>query len=199
LGSDLPSLWAQQGLFLFVVPLVCGARFPIDRFDSINLAVVVIGIATIAVVVAAHIHAVYRNTHPFKEGRNFYHSSSAELTRRWHEVSEGPLPTVSGTDALAFATAFYSPDHPEFLHTWDPPDSWAPSPATLKRGWGAMCFSDETECIARMNRTAPTSGFVRSEFTVQSALLGLPGATRQVTALIVPPLNEENHPVGGPK
>jgi hypothetical protein len=187
LGSDLPSLWALQGLFLFVVPMVCAARFPVARFELVNLAVVVIGIATIAVVVAAPVHAIYRNAHAFKEGRNFYRSSAAELTRRWHEVSDRPLPTVSGTDALAFATAFYSPEHPEFLHTWDPPDSWVPSQATLKRGWAAMCFSDETDCIAWMNRTTPPSGFVRSEFTVQSALLGYPGATRQVTALIVPP------------
>jgi hypothetical protein len=199
LRTDLPSLWAWQGLFLFVVLIVCGARFPIERFYSVNLAVMVLAIATITVVVAAPIHAIYRNTHPFKEGRNFYRSSSAELTRRWHQLSGRPLPLVSGTDALAFATAFYSPEHPEFLHTWDPPDSWAPSQTTLSQGWAAMCFSDEKDCMAWMNRTAPSSGFVRSEFSVQSALLGVPGATRQVTALMVPPDNEQNDPLTGPK
>jgi 4-amino-4-deoxy-L-arabinose transferase-like glycosyltransferase len=187
LGSDLPSLWALQGLFLFVVLIVCGTRFPIQRFYSVNLAVMVLGMAAIAVVVAAPIHAIYRNTHPFKEGRNFYRQSSAELTRQWHGLSDAPLPLVSGTDALAFATVFYSPEHPEYVHTWDPGDSWAPSLANLKRGWAAMCFSDEISCITWMANHTPPSGFVRSEFSVQSVLMGLPGATRQVTALILPP------------
>ena len=30
MGTDLPSLWALQGLFLFVVLIVCGTRYP-DR------------------------------------------------------------------------------------------------------------------------------------------------------------------------
>jgi Dolichyl-phosphate-mannose-protein mannosyltransferase len=201
LGSDLPSLWALQGLFLFVVPVVCGARFPIERFYSVNLAVMVFAIAAVAVIVAAPIHAVDRNNHPFKEGRNFYRSSSAELTRRWHELSDRPLPLVSGSEALAFAAALYSPDHPEYQHVWHAGDMWGPMPsqATLERGWGAMCFSDEEECITWMNMVAPISRSVRSEFTVQSRLMGLAGATRQVTALIVPPFNEENRPVSGSK
>jgi len=199
LTTDLPSLWAWQGLFLFVVLIVCGARFSVERFYSVNLAVMVLGMATIAVVVVAPIHAIYRNTHPFKEGRNFYRSSSAELTRRWHELSDEPLPLVSGSEALAFATAFYSPDHPKYWHVWHPGDIWGPTPpqAVLERGWAAMCFSDEEICIAWMDMTAPPARSVRSEFTVRSTLMGLPGATRQVTALIVPP--DMNDPVTGPK
>jgi 4-amino-4-deoxy-L-arabinose transferase-like glycosyltransferase len=200
LRTDLPSLWAWQGLFLFVVLMVCGAGFPVERFYSVNLAALVLGIAVIAVVVVAPIHAIYRNTHPFKEGRNFYRSSSAELTRRWHELSGRPLPLVSGSEALAFAAAFYSPDHPEYRHVWYPGDIWAPLPpaAILKRGWGAMCFSDEADCIAWLGMAAPASRSVRSEFTVQSTLMGMAGATRQVTALIVSPENEEDS-VGGPR
>jgi hypothetical protein len=199
LGSDLPSLWALQGLFLFVIPVVCGSRFPIERFYSINLAVMVFGIATIAVLVAAPIHAIYRNTHPFNEGRNFYQASVAELARRWHDVTNQPLPLVSGSDPLAFATAFYSPEHPEYRFAWNPQDSWAPSQVTLRRGWAAICFSDETGSLQFMERTAVPFRFVRSEFTVQSSLMGLPGVTRQVTVLIVPPDSEENHLVSGSK
>jgi hypothetical protein len=190
LGSDLPSLWAFQGLFIFVVLPVCGARFPIKRFYSVNLAVIVLGMGVIAVVIAAPVHAIYRNTHPFKEGRNFYRQSSAELTRQWHEFSDAPLPLVSGADALAFATVFYSLEHPELRLRWDPHDAWPPSQAILNRGWGAMCFSDDAGCIVWMNWAAPLSGFVRSEFNVKSTLMGLPGATRKVTALIVPPAKE---------
>jgi 4-amino-4-deoxy-L-arabinose transferase-like glycosyltransferase len=201
LRTGLPSLWAWQGLFLFVVLMVCGARFPIERFYAVNLFAIVLGIAVIAIVVVAPIHAIYRNTHPFKEGRNFYRSSSAELTRRWHQLSNRPLPLVSGADALAFAAAFYSPDHPQYHHVWYPGDRWAPMPpaALLKQGWAAMCFSDEADCIVWLGMAAPASGSVRFQFTVQSTLMGVPGATRQVTALIVPPDNEEDRSAGGPQ
>jgi hypothetical protein len=104
-------------------------------------------------------------------------------------LSDRPLPLVSGSGALAFAAAFYSPDHPEYRHVWYPGDIWAPipPPATLKRGWAAMCFSDEEDCIAWLGMAAPASRSVRSEFTVQSTLMGMAGATRKITALIVPP------------
>jgi hypothetical protein len=190
LGSDLPSVWALQGLFLFVVPVVCGARFSVERFYSVNLTVIVLGVAALAVLVAAPLHAVYRNTHPFHEGRNFYRSSAIELMRQWRELSDHPLPLISGDEALAFAVPFYSADHPVYKRAWDPPDT--PAPAILKNGWAAICFSDDKGCIAFLDRNTPQVRVVgvrvvRSEFSVQSSLLGAPGATRKVTALMLPP------------
>lgn len=185
LGSDLPSLWAFQGLFLFVVPMVCGASFSVERFYSVNLIVMVLGLAALAVFVAAPLHAIYRNSHPFNEGRNFYRSSAMELARQWHKLSDDPLPLISGDEALTFAVAFYSPDHPEYKRAWDPPDT--PLPAILKKGWAAICFSDDKGCIAFINRSTPLIRFAQFEFAVQSSLLGVPGALRQVTALLVRP------------
>ncbi|NEL06841.1 hypothetical protein G3V88_24065, partial [Escherichia coli] len=43
LGTDVTPLWAVQGLFLFVILVVGGARYPIERFYSVNLTVMVIG------------------------------------------------------------------------------------------------------------------------------------------------------------
>ena len=48
LGADMPPLWALQGLFLFVILIVCGASYPIERFYSVNLLVLAIGIALVA-------------------------------------------------------------------------------------------------------------------------------------------------------
>ena len=79
-----------------------------------NLAVPVISIALVAVTVAAPVHAFYRNAYGYGERRNSYRLAALELTRRWHQVSHSPLPAISGDDALAFATAFYSPDHPRY-------------------------------------------------------------------------------------
>lgn len=191
LGTDMLSLWAFQGLFLFGILVVCGASYPIERFYSVNLAVLVIGIAVVAAVVVAPIHALYRNTHPLSEGRNFYRLSAIELTRQWHMQSDAALPVVGGDEEAAFAAAFYSPDHPvyeerlvcqscqntqEFLQT------------ALNRGWAALCFDGDADCIATIERNAaPASGIVRSEFVVQSTLLGRPGASQRFTLLMVPP------------
>jgi len=187
LGSDLPSLWAFQGLFLFIVPIVCGAGFPVERFYSVNLILLVLGITAIAVLVAAPAHAIYRNSHPFNERRNFYRSSAIELERRWHGLTDKPLPRVSGDEPLALATAFYSPEHPEFIRAWDPQDAWAPSQAILKQGWAALCFSDDKGCIAFLERNTLPSRSVRSEFTVTSFLFDVLGATAKVIVQLTPP------------
>jgi hypothetical protein len=98
LGTDMPPIWALQGLFLFAILIVCGTSYPIERFYSVNLAVLVIGIAVAAVVVVAPIHAFYRNMHPLHEGRNFYRLSAMELTleSKLAATSRGKRATISG-------------------------------------------------------------------------------------------------------
>src|SRR5258706_8161660 len=141
LGSDMPPIWALQGLFLFPILIVCGASYPIERFYSVNLAVLVIGIAVLAVVLVAPIHALYRNTHPLNEGRNFYRLSAMELTRLWHQQSDIALPPVGGDEGLAFAVAFYSPDHPLYEERLVVPNTESlPLQTTFKRRWTALCF-----------------------------------------------------------
>ena len=189
LGADMPPIWGLHGLFLFIIVMVCGASARVERFYSVNLAVLVMGIAVIAVVLAAPLHAYYRNFHPLHEGRNFYQQAVMELTQRWHKHSDAALAAVGGDEGLAFAAAFYSPDHPVFeerlvvLHT-----EALPRHASFERGWAALCYHGDTGCIASMERIAARDGrFVRTEFEVQSTLLGQPGATQGFTALIVPP------------
>jgi 4-amino-4-deoxy-L-arabinose transferase-like glycosyltransferase len=202
LGSDMPPIWALQGLFLFAILIVCGASYPIERFYSVNLAVLVIGIAVLAVVVVAPIHALYRNTHPLNEGRNFYRLAAMELTRLWHQQSDIALPAIGGDEGLAFAMAFYSPDHPLYEERLViPKNEKLPLQTTFKRGWAALCFGGDTGCIASMQGTAARAPrFVRSQFVLQSTLLGQPGATQGFTALVVPPSIEgpiTPSPVGG--
>jgi hypothetical protein len=192
LGTDMPPIWALQGLFLFAILIVCGASYPIERFYSVNLAVLVIGMAIGAVAVVAPVHALYRNIYPLHEGRNFYQKSAEELTRQWRAQSDAALPAVGGDDDLAFALAFYSPDHPLYeerlVNSKTKP---SPDPIAFERGWAALCFGGDADCIAVMERTAARAPrFVRSEFAVQSTLLGQPGASERFTALMVPPSAE---------
>src|SRR5450631_789492 len=188
LKTDMPPIWALQGPFLFAILIVCGTSYPIERFYSVNLAVLVIGMAMVAVVVAAPLHAYYRNFHPLHEGRNFYQQAVAELTRRWHEQSDAALAAVGGDEGLAFATAFYSPDHPVFDERLDAPHGEAlPRHATFERGWAALCYDGDTGCIASMEGLAPRDArFVKAEFVVQSTLFGQPGASQRFTVLMVP-------------
>ena len=196
LGSDMPPIWALQGLFLFAILIVCGASYRIERFYSVNLAVLVIGIAVLCAGMVAPLHALYRNFHPLNEGRNFYQQSALELTRLWHRHSDAALPAVGGDEGLAFAMAFYSPDHPVYEERLVLPNTEKlPRHAAFERGWAALCYESDAYCVAAMASTAArASRFVRTEFVVGSMLLGQPGATQRFTALIVPPSREDIAP-----
>ena len=191
-GTDLPSLWALQGLFLFAVLIVCGASYRIERFYTVNATVLVAGIAVIAVLIGAPVHAFYRNSYGYEEGRSFYHQAANELTRQWHELSALPLAAVGGDDSLGLATAFYSSDHPHYgqplayQYTLELPRKTA-----LEKGWAALCFDDQAGCIGSMERMAARAGvFVRREFAVRSQLLGVAGAKRNIVTFLVPPRRE---------
>jgi hypothetical protein len=189
MGTDLPSLWALQGLFLFVVLIVCGTRYPIERFYTVNVTVIVAGVGLAAVLVVAPIHAVYRNINGYEEGRNFYAQAANEVTRQWRELTGEPLSRISGDDSLAFATAFYSPDHPYYARPFEYQYEWGlPRKATLDRGWAALCFRGQDYCGRWMEWVSSRAGnVVRREFTVQASLWGKPGLTRDVVVLMVPP------------
>nr|WP_027567770.1 glycosyltransferase family 39 protein [Bradyrhizobium sp. URHA0013] len=198
IGTDLPSLWALQGLFLFAILVVCGTNYPIERFYTVNLTLIVAGVALTAVLVAAPIHAVYRNDHGYEEGRNFYAEAASELTREWRELTGEPLAAVSGDDALAFALAFYSPDHPHYVQPFeDQYPGGLPGKTTLDRGWAALCFRDQNDCSRWMDGVAGRAGhFVKREFMVQAQLWGRPGLTREVVVLMVPPRGSGAAPEG---
>lgn len=193
LKTDMPPLWGLQGIFLFVIVIVCGTGYPVPRALTVNLAATVIGVAMAAACVAAPLHALYRNTYPLSEGRNFYQGAIAELTRRWHALSDTPLPAVGGDEGLAFAAAFYSPDHP----VYDPRLLTAnvqPQPGGNRsaQGWAALCYDTDLQCVRAMERAvAEERHVVRSDFVLQSELLGLSGATQGFIALIIPPVAEQ--------
>jgi hypothetical protein len=191
LGTDMQPIWALQGLFLFPLLIVCSTSYSIERFYIVNLLVITIGMAAIAVAVAAPIHAIYRNIHPLNEARNFYRLSSMEVTSRWRLQSEIPLPVVGGDEGLALALAFYSPDHPYFDISLVCPKPEEPASASLDRGWAALCLEEDLLCVDKMQRIAPPSSrIVTWGFTVRSSLLRWPGASQRFSAFIMPPRTE---------
>src|SRR5271166_4791297 len=198
LGTDMPPIWSLQGLFLFVILLVCGASYQIERFHAVNLAAGVITVSIGAALVVAPIHALYRNFHPLHEGRNFYQLSADELTRRWHAVTDQPLPAIGGDEDLAFAAAFYSPDHPIYEEQLLAGNIGQLGEETgREHGWAGLCFGTDPSCMAALERSvAGAPRVIKSEFELQSTLLGQAGATERFTAFIVPPAPE---PQGTPK
>ena len=190
-GAHMPGVWASQGLFLFVILFVCTTSYPIDRFHTVNLIVIVASIALVAALIVAPVLAFYRNTHPLNEGRNFYRLSALELTRLWHSQMDVPLPIVGGEEGLALATAFYSPDHPLFEVELVCPKTNEFPKAAISRGWAALCFAGDGACLYRMARNiSKAPRVVEIEFAVQSTLMGLPGAQQRVKAFIIPPSTE---------
>jgi hypothetical protein len=176
--------------------IVCGASYSIDRAASVNLTAGMIGIALFAVLVAAPVHALYRNSHPLHEGRNFYRPAAEELTRLWHTKSNASLAVVGGDDDLALALAFYSPDHPLYENRLVNPRMKRRLDSALRaRGWAALCFAEDAGCTVSMEETAARfPRLVRSEFTVRSELLGQIGASQRFAAFIVLPSTAASRP-----
>jgi hypothetical protein len=190
-GTDMPSLWALQGLFLVVILIVCGARYSIARFYTVNLAVLVMAIAAAAVTLAAPAHAVYRNAYCPNE-RTYYSLAAAELTREWHQYTGAALTDVSGDDGLAFATAFYTADHPVYLPTVHlPPAAALPDEAAVDKGWAAVCFASDRACVSWMERIAATvPHVVRTRFEVTPQLWGQPGVSTGIAAIMALPRDD---------
>ena len=193
LRADMPPIWGLQGLFLYVILIVCGASYTIERTASINLMAAVIGIAAFSAVVVAPVHAIYRNFHPLHEGRNFYRLAAEELTRQWHDEIETTLPAAGGNDDLAFALAFYSSDHPSFEPRLVNPDPARPlDAADFADGWAAMCLGEDKACVDAIEGTAVhASHVIRSDFTFELSWFGMPGARQRFTAIMVPPAAEQ--------
>lgn len=189
MGTDMQPIWALQGVFMLVILIVCGASYSIDRADSVNLMGGMIGIALFAILVAAPVHALYRNSYPLHEGRNFYRPAAEELTRQWHAQSDAPMPVVGGDDDLALALAFYSPDHPRYESRFvNPRMKRRQDSAVRASGWAALCFAEDAGCTSSMEETAARfPRVVRSEFTVRSELLGQIGASQRFAAFMVLP------------
>lgn len=187
-GTDMPSLWALQGLFLPVILVVCGASYVLERLYVVNLAVFVAGIAVIAVVIGAPIHAVYRNSISPND-RTYYHLAASQLTELWHEVSGEPLEAISGDDGLAFATAFYSPDHPLYRRPFQFQYAWGmPRVSTLEKGWAALCFGNDMQCLSWMRQVGQIAPpYLQKTFQVQPRLWGRAGIPAAITAMMVLP------------
>lgn len=195
-GTDMPPLWGLQGVFLFVVVIVCGASYHVPRDMTINLAATTIGIAAFAATIVAPLHALYRNYVPLNEGRNFYQPAVAELDRLWRTASNRPLSAVGGDDGLAFAAAFYSSDHPRYeMSLVHPHELQLPSPARLAGGWAALCYDTDVSCISGMQSAAARAGrAIRADFTLRTNMFGWQGATQGFVALIIPP--DSDRPTG---
>lgn len=189
LASDLPTTWHFQGLFFAILIAVCALRFDIPRAETVNLATMVGGLFLCALL-SSPFYALYRNGHPNESGRDFYRGASDVLTATWHETFGTPLERVSGDDGLAFATAFYSPDHPVYSRPFAYQHSWGmPQDRTFAKGWSALCFAGESGCDQWMTKIVQTVPRARRwTFPVQLSLWGVKGAARDVVAIMVAPV-----------
>lgn len=186
LNTNLPSLWALQGLFMVIVLTVCCARFEVERLYSVNMIVMVFAIAVVAVTVAAPVHALYRNGEGAND-RTYFRLAAAELTRRWHDATGTPLSMVRGSEGLALGTAFYSPDHPFYR----PRVEFSPA------GGVFVCFAAQQPCMTIMAGVqARNPGHVAVSFTVQPQLWGQRGKPAEIAALLILPRESAVKPAG---
>jgi hypothetical protein len=184
IGSNLPSSWQQQGLFLVILITVCATRFAVPRFEAVNLTAMLV-LLSVGFLLTAPLQAVYHNTRPLS--RNFYHQAAEVITNEWRNAYGSPLESVCGDDGLAFGTVFYSKDHPFYAWPFECQyDGRMPRP--IARGWSALCFAENPVCMAWMSEVASHAPNVkRWNFEVQSKLWGMPGASATIAAMMTPP------------
>ncbi len=78
------------------MPVVCSTRRRIERFYTVNATLLVAGIAIVAAVVAAPVHALYRNSHGYEEeARLLSPGGGPNSPRLWHEQM-GDLLSIVG-------------------------------------------------------------------------------------------------------
>ena len=182
--TNMPSLWALQGLFMVVIIVVCGARFEIQRLFTVNLLVMVFAIAVVAVTVAAPIHARLRNGDGAND-RTYYRLIAKEVTQRWKQAAGTPLPAVRGHEGLAMATAFYGDDHAKFT-------PYRTFPAT---GGAFICLDGQPKCLNNLELIRSQSpDNVTERFTVQPRLWGQAGKPADVVILLVLPQSAARKP-----
>ena len=187
LKNSLTAVWASPGLFIFVVLAVAAAKTPIDRIHLQRLSWGVLAF-TILMILAAPIHAMYRNTHAFPEGRNYFRLATEKLMDRWNLVTALPLKTVTG-DRLAGAISFYSQDHPKYFPPSNLGSEWqVPSLEILRAGWATMCFDDEPQCLDWSKKVSSLAlNSISFDFVVQPHFIGQNGVPKRIYAVIVPP------------
>lgn len=191
LRTAVTSVWAGPGLFIFVIVSVCGSQFEIERQATRRLAGGILGFTILAVIVAP-IYAVYRNSHPSPEGRNYFRLATIELMKRWRQTTSQQLENASG-DKLGMAIGFYSLDHPTFIAPATQKLNWhRPSEEVLRKGLAAMCFQDEPACLGWSKDIAGISpGAQIFDFDILPTVWGIPGVVTRISALIVPPADEK--------
>lgn len=191
IGTSMPALWSLQGLFLAVVVVVCASRVADIREPAVKLTTAV-ALFSLVLVAVAPLHAYYRNTHPFKEGRNFYVTATDELLRRWRNETGVPLAVVSGNENLALAAAFYGEDHPVYHKIESFGAGLSSMPDWMSNdNWAALCFADDPLCVAWIEQVDKLDRrLVSFDFEVQSTYLGTPGVTARIRAVMLLPPNK---------
>jgi hypothetical protein len=106
------------------------------------------------------------------------------------------LPAAGGTDELAFALAFYSPDHPRYEQRLVAPGlAQAPAASDLAEGWAALCRGEDEACVAAIETVAARAPrAVESDFTFELSWFGWRGAKQRFVAIMVPPAAEQGGP-----
>lgn len=192
-SSSLPGIWHLQALFMPIVVAVCATRFPVDRVDTTNLAAIVLSLLLIFLI-GSPFHALYRNWHPFKEGRNYYHEAATAVTQRWRAAFGIPLSRVDGFDGLVYATAYYSADHPRYSQPLETLET-----SKVNDGWSALCFRDDPVCMSWMKQVHQRIGRGSClEFKATTQIWGYPGPSREVVAMLVPPVSVKDQYTAAP-
>lgn len=189
LGIQLTPLWTMPAWFLLPLVLLAPAEEIVARADAVRVAVVVLCV-TLAALAAAPVLAWNRFVQERAEpGRAHHAAVGRALTQAWRDTMQRPLAIVAGEFGNAYATTFYSPDHPE---TWYrqtlAATPWVSSERVRREGWAALCPGIDPGCPSAAEHAAGTGArVVRVDYESVATFLGARGPPVKFVFVLVAP------------
>jgi hypothetical protein len=176
----------MPAFFAMPVAFLTAARAQVTRY-VVQAVALATGAAWLALVIASPLLASYRFAHGGTLDLEPRREIAKTATQIWHRLFHRPLGIVAGTDALATAMTFYSPDAPSYLMLRDPSASpWITAARMSKEGVFIACRAADHSCIERAERIIGERPFHRS-LDLATRFLGKRAPPQRFELFILPP------------
>jgi 4-amino-4-deoxy-L-arabinose transferase-like glycosyltransferase len=192
LKTSVTPLWSMQAWFLLPILLLAPPSAALSRRAAITTAICVFA-ATLVVLAAAPVLAWRYHAEGIGHSREYAHSLATELTREWRSRYGSRLSIVTGDEALAGATSFYSPDHPDFVFVaglWTAP--WVTTDRIAREGAAIVCrAADPAYCRQAVSILGVSEQTLqKTEITLARHFVGSTTRPEKFLIWLVPPADK---------
>jgi 4-amino-4-deoxy-L-arabinose transferase-like glycosyltransferase len=189
-GSQIVALWTIGCWTLLPVLLLSPPSLGVTRAAAVRVVALAIAVPAAATLAAPAIAYAIHRAGSANLGA-YFKPLAAVVEREWRQATARPLRIVAGQGDLAYGVAFYSRDgamaFPDFSRRLAP---WIDNAALVRDGVALVCPAENAGCVDRIKGYAGNAPrFHLAEVTLTPRYLGLAGAARRFTIVVVPPQN----------